>query len=64
MTFEDKCSECGELLDITKRLYRGPNDFIRCAVCQIIAEMRLEIARISAIVELMADVGEGRKGVH
>lgn len=64
MTIVDACCDCQGPLDVTKRVYQGPNGSIRCGVCQIIAEMRVEIARITAIVALMEDVGEGRAKLH
>lgn len=60
MTLSDTCCDCEAPLDVTKRIYRGPGGLPRCPVCQIIAEMRLEIAKVTAIVELMADASEGR----
>lgn len=64
MTIVDHCAECGDVIDVAKRVYRGPNDSVRCPTCQLIAEMRVEIARITTIVALMEDVGEGRAKLH
>lgn len=50
----DNCSDCGEPLDVTKRLYQGPNG-LRCPICQVLADLHLEIVRVTTIAEMLAE---------
>lgn len=56
----DHCHECRRVIDPTKRLYAGPGGTPRCAVCQCLAELRLELVRVTTLAQLMEEMdGKG-----
>ena len=63
MTLSDACGECGGELDVTRRVYQGPNGLPRCPVCQVLAECRLEIIRITTLAEML-EKAESKRGLH
>lgn len=59
----DHCGECGFVIDPTKRLYHGPGNKPRCALCQVLAELRLELVKVTTLAQLMNEM-EGRGPVQ
>lgn len=62
MTLSDVCGECGQPIDLQKRLYRGPDDKPRCPICQVLAECHMELARVTKLGELLEAI-ERERGV-
>lgn len=61
MTFSDeKCCECTGAIATGRRVYKTPEGLPRCAVCQVLATLRLEIVKITTLVELMNDIERAR----
>lgn len=58
----DHCCECDQPIDITKRVYKGKGGLPRCAVCQVLAECRLEIVRITKLAEVLESAERERGG--
>jgi hypothetical protein len=54
MTIADECSDCGGLIDVTQRIYRGPGGKPRCGVCQFLTECEISLAQARAILEAAA----------
>jgi hypothetical protein len=49
----DHCGECGDLIDISKRVYRGPSGYLRCPLCQVLAEREAELTQLRLMLEVI-----------
>jgi hypothetical protein len=63
VTLSDTCGECGGPIDVTRRVYRGPNGLPRCSICQVLAECRLEIVKLTTLAEML-EKAEGKGTLH
>lgn len=64
MKVADHCAECGDAIDLRKRLYRGPHGLPRCPVCQVLSECRLEIVKVTKLAEFLEAADRARGGLN
>jgi hypothetical protein len=63
VTISDTCGECGIEIDVTRRVYHGPNGLPRCSICQCLADCRLEIVKLTTLAEML-EKAEGKGTLH